>query len=63
MVTAGADREHAGRVHLAIVLRNFFDLLFQVVAMRQAHVAEIGNPAEFVRIDAQGQIKTPHQAR
>src|SRR4029077_6457090 len=37
-------------------------LPFQVVPMRQAYVAEIGNSAQLVRIDAQTEVKCPHEA-
>ncbi len=38
-------------------------LLLQVVAVRQPHVAEVGDAAQLVGIDAEPKIEGAHQAR
>ena len=62
VVAARADRPHAGSVNFAIEGFDLLDLFFEVVPMRQAHVAEICDPAELVRIHSQCEIETPHEA-
>ena len=39
------------------------DLLLQIVAVRQPHVAEVGDAAQLVGIHAQPQVEGAHQAR
>ena len=63
MVAARADRQHAGRVNFAVERRNLLDLFFQIVAVRQAHIAQIGDPTKLVRIDPQREIEGAHEAR
>ena len=62
MIAARADRPNTGRVNLAIERLNFFDLLFEIVSMRKAHVAQVGYPAKLVRIHAQREIEAAHEA-
>ena len=62
VVAARGDWPYAGRVNFPIERLNFLDLLFEIVPMRQTYVAQVGDPAEFVRIHAQCEIETPHEA-
>src|SRR4029077_19341584 len=62
VITAGADRYDARCLDLPIESLDIVVLPFQVVPMRQAYGAEIGNSAQLVRIDAQTEVKCPHES-
>src|SRR6202171_606555 len=62
VITAGADRYYARCLDLPIESLDIVVLLFQVVPMRKAYITEIGNSAQLVRIDAQTEVKCPHEA-
>src|SRR6202171_6616441 len=62
VITAGADRYYARCLDLPIEGLDIVVLLFQVVPMRKAYITEIGNSAQLVRIDAQTEVKCPHEA-
>ena len=63
MVTAGADRQHARVVHGAVKGRNVGDLRLEVEAAGEAYVADVGDAAEFVGIEAHADVECTHQAR
>jgi hypothetical protein len=60
VIAARGNRQHAGCMHLAIKRLDLFDLLREVEAVREPHIAEVRDPAEIVGIQFEAEIERPH---
>ena len=63
VIPARGDRDDFRLMQQPIIVGDLGSLCLEVVAVRQADIAEVGNAAQLVRVHAQAQIERAHQAR
>ena len=59
----GAPTGGGGTDNPSAISLDLLDLLRKIEAVREAHVAQIRDPAKIVRIQVETEIECPHQAR
>ena len=57
MVAAGRDRPDTGRMNLAVERLDIGVLALEIEAVRQMHIAQVRDPAQLIRVDAERQVK------
>src|SRR5262249_6984575 len=63
VIATGAYWQDAGSLDRAVERLDVLVLPLEVITVGQVHVAEIGNAAQLIWIDAQPKIEPAHQAR
>ncbi len=51
MIAAGGNRLDAGRMDFTVELLDIVVLLLEIEAVRERHIAQVRDPAQFIRID------------